>query len=338
MMRTAFRSLAALALTLSVTLTLAGTLAGPAMAEPFRIIVPEPETPLVPNSVIDLAERLGYYKREGVEVELVRVKATPSAVAALRSGQGDMANIGTDIALQLIARGQMDLKGVISPEKSLPYLIAAKKSVTAPKQLEGAAFGVGQIGSVDYVQTRLVLAKLGVDNDKLRYLALGQPTVRAQALLAGQIDATAMSIGTWLTLPNKDGLAVLIDQPSFYAAAPMITKLNVVTADTLKNRRREVGGVVRAIIAASRDFARDPNIWVEGMVAARPDIKRDQLEQLAVAYRGSWSVNGGLDPADLAFTTDALYKSDDFKDIPRRVAPGDWIDHSFIDSAPAANP
>jgi len=314
---------------------LAIMLSSVAVADPFRIIVPEPETPLVPNSVIDLADRLGYYKREGVEVELIRVKATPAAVAALRSGQGDMANIGTDIALQLIARGQMDLKGVISPDRALPFLIAAKKSITTPKQLEGMAFGVGQVGSVDYVQTRIVLAKLGVDSDKLRYLAVGQPTVRAQALAAGQIDATALTIGSWLTMPDKDGLAVLVDQPSYYTAAPMVTKINVVTAETARARNREVGAVVRAIIAASRDFARDPKLWVDAMVAARPDVKREQLEQLAEAYRGSWSVSGGLDPRELAFTTDALYKSDDFKDITRRVMPDDWIDRSFIDSAPA---
>jgi len=330
MTRSAYR-----VLTAAFAVLLAIMLSSVAVADPFRIIVPEPETPLVPNSVIDLADRLGYYKREGVEVELIRVKATPAAVAALRSGQGDMANIGTDIALQLIARGQMDLKGVISPDRALPFLIAAKKSITTPKQLEGMAFGVGQVGSVDYVQTRIVLAKLGVDSDKLRYLAVGQPTVRAQALAAGQIDATALTIGSWLTMPDKDGLAVLVDQPSYYTAAPMVTKINVVTAETARARNREVGAVVRAIIAASRDFARDPKLWVDAMVAARPDVKREQLEQLAEAYRGSWSVSGGLDPRELAFTTDALYKSDDFKDITRRVMPDDWIDRSFIDSAPA---
>src|SRR4051794_37127789 len=84
-----------------------------AAAAPFRIIITETETPLVPNSVIDLANRLGYYKKAGAdEVELVRVQQTPSAVAALRSGQGDMANIALDSALQLVARNQMKLKGV----------------------------------------------------------------------------------------------------------------------------------------------------------------------------------------------------------------------------------
>jgi len=79
MTRSAYR-----VLTAAFAVLLAIMLSSVAVADPFRIIVPEPETPLVPNSVIDLADRLGYYKREGVEVELIRVKATPAAVAALR--------------------------------------------------------------------------------------------------------------------------------------------------------------------------------------------------------------------------------------------------------------
>jgi NitT/TauT family transport system substrate-binding protein len=304
-----------------------------AWAEPFRIIVTEPETPLVPNSVIDLADQLGYYKKAGVEVELVRVRATPSAVAALRSGQGEMANIGLDIALQLNARDQMQLRGVIVPDKALPFVIVAKKDITTPKQLEGRIFGVGQVGSVDYVQSRVVLTKLGVGIDAMRFLAVGQPMIRAQALAAGQIDATAVTLGTWLTIPNREGFDLLIDQSAYYQAAPLITKLNVVTADTAKNRHKDVEAVVRAILAASRDFAKNPELWVDAMVKARPDVKREQLEQLAKAYAKSWVVDGGLDERELEFTTDAFYKSDDFKDMPRRVAPPEWIDRSFVETA-----
>ena len=306
----------------------------PAAAEPFRIIITEPETPLVPNSVIDLADQLGYYKKEGVEVELVRVKATPAAVAALKSGQGEMANIGLDIALQLIARDQMQLKGVISPDKALPFVIVGKKDIASPKQLEGKIFGVGQVGSVDYVQSRMVLTKLGVDIDKLQASCRSASRrIRAQALAAGQIDATAVTIGTWLTLPSQDGLRLLLDQNDYYRAAPLITKLNVVTAETAKTRAKDVAAVVQAILAASRDFAKNPELWVDAMVKARPDIKREQLEVLAKAYTNSWQVNGGLDETELEFTTDAFYKSDDFKDIPKRVEPKDWIDRSFIEAA-----
>ena len=302
-----------------------------AQAEPFKLIVTETQTPLVPNSVSDLAIKLGYYKKAGVDVELVRVQQTPSAVAALRAGEGDMANIAIDTALQLIGRDQMKLKGVISPDKALPFLIAAKKTIATPQALEGKTFGVARIGSADYILSRAVLTKLGVPVDKMQYLAIGQPPVRAQALTAGQIDATAVSIGVWTTLPDKSALTLLVDQQNFYRLAPFVSKLNVVTESVAKGKAKEVAAVVRGIIMASRDFAKNPKLWVDAMAAARPDVKREDLEVLADAYRKNWSVNGGLNLNEVKFTTDTQYQSPDFKDL-RRVEPGEWIDTGFIDT------
>jgi NitT/TauT family transport system substrate-binding protein len=290
------------------------------------------ETPLAPNSVIDLADKLGYYKRAGVDVTLVRVGATPAAVAALRAGQGDMANVSFDIALQLVARDQMQLRGVISPDKALPFVIVSKESITAPKQLEGKVVGIGRIGSVDYVQTRNVLNSYGVNVDRIRYLPLGQPGVRVQALVAGQIDATAITIGTWTTMPNRAGLGMLVNQEKYYEAAPFITKLSVVTAETAKARPQDVEAVVRATITASRDFAQHPEKWVEAMTKARPDVPKDQLELLAKAYAHSWSVNGGLDDHELHVTTTGLYQNEEFKSLPRQVKPAEWIDKSFLNA------
>lgn len=306
--------------------------AGSAQADPFKLIVTETQTPLVPNSVSDLAIRLGYYKKAGVDVELVRVQQTPSAIAALRAGEGDMANVAIDTALQLVARDQMKLKGVISPDKALPFLIAAKKSIATPADLAGKVFGVARIGSADYTLSRAAFEKLGVPVDKLQYLALGQPSVRAQSLLSGRIDATAVSIGIWTTLSDKSALSVLIDQQDFYRLAPYVSKLNVVTEEVAKTKAKEIAAVVRGIILASRDFADNPKLWVDAMVEARPDVKREDLEALAESYRKSWSVNGGLNLDDIKFTTDTEYASPEFQDL-RRVEPREWIDTSFVDAA-----
>ena len=302
-----------------------------ATAEPFRIIISETEMPVVPNSVIDLAGRLGFYKQAGVDVELVRVQQTPSVVAALHSGQGQMANVGFDAAVQLLARGQMKLKGVISPDKALPFLLVAKKEYATPKQLEGKVFGVARLGSVDYRLSRVVLAKYGVDPDALRYLAVGQPAARAVSLVAGRIDAALISIGVWSGLSDKSGLTPLIDEADFYKAAPFVTKLNVVTDDVAQTRAQEVQGVVRGIMMASRAFAADPGIWVDAMEKARPDVSRDDLAMLAQAYRLSWAVNGGLNLTDLAFSTDMLYRDPEWSDVAR-IAPKDWIDTHFVDT------
>lgn len=300
-------------------------------AAPFRIIITETETPLVPNSVVDLALRLGYYKKAGVDVELVRVQQTPSAVAALRSSQGDMANLSLDIALQLVARDQMNLKGVFSPDKALPFQIVAKKEFTTVKQLEGKVFGVSRIGSVDYLLSRSVIAKLGGNPEGLRFLAVGQPSVRMQALLANRIDATTTSVGIYTTLADKSGLNIVVDQPSFYRAAPFVTKLDVVTEAVARTKSSEVQAVTRAIMMASRDFAHNPALWVDAMAQARPDVKRSDLEFLAENYRNNWSVNGGLSIQDIQSTTSVLYDDADWKNM-RIVAPNDWIETRFVDA------
>ena len=305
----------------------------PAATDPFKIIVTEVDTPLAPNSVIDLANRLGYYKRQGVRVQLIHVQGTPIAVAALISGQGDMANIGVDTVLQLVARRQLALKGVVSPNAALPYVIVAKSSIQSIKGLEGHVVGIGRIGSVDYLQMRNVMARMGVDVGAVHYLNIGQPAQRGQALSAGQIDATTMTIGSWIAMPRHDGLHVLVDQKSFADAAPFITKLSVVTDRTDKSRSREIAGVVRATMLASRDFAQHPEIWANAMAKLHPEIPHDRLLKLAKAYRNDWSVDGGIDPANADYTANELYKSDIFKTLPRKVGVDDWIDMHFIQDA-----
>jgi NitT/TauT family transport system substrate-binding protein len=305
---------------------------GPARAAgaPFRMIVTETEIPLVPNSVAWLALSMGYYDRAGVSVELVKVQQTPSAVAALRAGQGEMANIGTDVALQLLGRDQMSLHGVISPDKALPFVIVTKKGIAKPKDLEGKTFGVARVGSVDYETSRMVLSKLGVNVDKIQYLAVGQPAVRAQSLLAGQIDATAVSIGVVAAIADKSGIATLVNEADYFKGAPLITKINVVSDDVAKARPKEVAAVVRALILASRDFAKSPDLWVNAMLKQRPDLKKSDLDMLGAAYRSTWSVNGGLNIEALKFTTASLYRGADFKDL-KRVEPSDWVDTSYVD-------
>ena len=160
------------------------------------------ETPLVPNSVMELAEQEGYFDRAGVEVEFVRVQQTPLAMAALRAGEGEMANVALEALLQATAQGATDLRGVMSPNKSLPYLIAVRGDIDSPADLAGKRFGIGRVGSVDHLLSMKVLEAAGVDVSSLELVGLGQPQARAQALLAGQIDATTMGIGTFTAIDD----------------------------------------------------------------------------------------------------------------------------------------
>ncbi|WP_217539459.1 ABC transporter substrate-binding protein, partial [Stenotrophomonas sp. GbtcB23] len=205
--------------------------------------------------------------------------------------EGDMANIGTDALLLLVAGGSSDLRAVVSPNKSLPYLIASKENVAAPADLTGKSFGIGRPGSLDHSLSIRVLQKQGVDAGRIDFVSLGQPNQRAQALAAGQIDATTMSIGTWAAMPDRSGLRVLVSQDDYYAAAPVVSKVNIVTAKVLKERHDDVKKVITALIKASRDFAANPATWTTAMAKARPDIDAETLDMLGKSFAKSWSVN-----------------------------------------------
>jgi NitT/TauT family transport system substrate-binding protein len=306
-------------------------LAQPAAAAPFRLILTHLEPPLVPNSVMDLALEKGYFAAEGVEVELVRVEQTPSALQALAAGEGEMANVGVDGLLLLVAQGATDLKAVTSPNKSLPYVIVAKDDITSIADLAGRRFGVGRVGSLDHSLSMKVFASQGLDVDTLEVLAIGQPNVRAQALVAGQIDATTMSIGAWMSVPDKTGYHIIVDQEAYYAAAPVVNKVNAVTQKVLDERGAEVQGVIRALIRISRDFSADPDAWATAMVPYAPNIDEASLHELAATFAGSWSVNGGMNATDLQYTQDWLYSTEDFTDVAP-ITLEQWVDFGPVDA------
>jgi NitT/TauT family transport system substrate-binding protein len=241
-----------------------------------------------------------------------------------------MANVGVDALLQLVAQGNTDLKAVVSPNKSLPYIIAGKAELKTPADLAGHSFGIGRPGSLDHSLSQLVLKQAGIDLSSLNFVALGQPNVRAQALAAGQVDATTISIGVWLSIPDKTGLGIIVDQPTYYAAAPTVNKVNIVSAKTLSERHDEVLGVIRALIKISRDYAANPQAWADNLAPLLPNVQKATLDELAKTFTGSWSVNGGLSATELQFTQDYLYGTEDFKDA-KPVTLADWVDFGPVD-------
>lgn len=293
--------------------------------EPFRLIVTELEAPLVPNSVMILADQLGYFEAEGVNVELIQVTDTPLAVAALQSGEGEMANIALDAALQLAANDILDFRAVTVPDKFLPFLIACQEDVESAADMAGRSFGVARVGSLDYTLSSMVMNANEVSPDNVEFVAIGAPPARAEALAAGQIECTTMSIGVWLSIPDHTGLKILVDVGPYGEAAPVVNKANIVTAETLENRADDVEAVVRALIKLSREFNANPQAWVDAMTAARPDQTAENLTTLANSFVGAYSVNGGLVPDQLSFSVGEIFGGEDFAGL---TAPemDEWVD------------
>jgi NitT/TauT family transport system substrate-binding protein len=267
-------------------------------AAAFTIIVTENEIPLVPNSVLQLAKELGYYERAGVQVDFVHATGTPLAVAALLAGEGDMANITIDALVAMWRQKQTGYRAVSAPAKPIPYVLVANSVITSVKDLAGKTFGVGQSGTLDATLSERLLAAEGVAKS-VDMVSIGPPVARVKALVNGRIDATTISIGTWAMTPQKRGLSVLVDRDRFDAIAPLISKVNVVSLDTLRRKREEIVRVTTALMQMSRDFARAPRSWSDALSGSNPNVSQAELARLADRYRNDWCADDCLDRDDL---------------------------------------
>ena len=99
-------------------------------------------TPPLPNSVLWLAKDIGFYAREGLDVELTEFQGTPLAIAAMISGDVDVANVSTSEVIRMNATKGQPMRAIHSPDARLYFLIAARKnsSRSAPSKGELSRF------------------------------------------------------------------------------------------------------------------------------------------------------------------------------------------------------
>jgi NitT/TauT family transport system substrate-binding protein len=289
--------------------------------------------PPVPDSVLWLAADLGFYQREGLDVDLVQLQGTPAVVSGMVSGQVDVGNIGTEDVLRLDASPGVRARAIGSPDTQLYFLIAGRDSIPDVHGLVGRSFGVASAGSVDSTMTRLVLRAQGVDPGQVAFVNGGDISGRAQAVASGQLDATTMSVGTWMTIQHQPGVKVIVDPATYFQAAPIVQKVDAVMDPVATQKQDALRRFTLAIMRASRQFATDENSWVDAMSARRPDLSKTDLQTLWPIYRSAWAVNGQLNLHEYATTADFLYASDNLRDVNQRLPVQDWTDTRLVDAA-----
>lgn len=91
----------------------------------LRIGMGSAPAPALPNSVNWLAKDLGFYKREGLDVEISEFQGTPLAIAAMISGDIEVGNVSTSDVIRMSASKSQPMRAIHSPDARLYFLIAA---------------------------------------------------------------------------------------------------------------------------------------------------------------------------------------------------------------------
>lgn len=199
-------------------------------------------------SVLWIARDLGFFRTQGLNVEIVNIRTGGQTVAALASGDVQMAyTIPGSVLSGAVGGLDVAFFGGIVNRPDGDFVVAP--GIRKPEDLKGKKIGVQSIGGGVWSLTMLALEHMGLEptRDKITILVLGDQSVLTQALAAGRIDAAYLGY-TFSALLKEKGFPVLLDigkAPIPYQGLALAARRSY-----LKQNPQIADAVLRAVIEA----------------------------------------------------------------------------------------
>jgi ABC-type nitrate/sulfonate/bicarbonate transport system substrate-binding protein len=142
----------------------------------------------------------------------------------------------------------------VSTDKPSQYLVVSPK-ITNIKQLNGKTVAISDAAGNSTLLFRELLSKNGIAVETVQLRALGDPSVRFGALLAGTVDATMITIGN-ARIAQAKGFRILAYSGDYVSSL----SANLESSDDkIQNAPEEVYKIVRATLKGQMFYHRHPN-------------------------------------------------------------------------------
>ena len=222
--------------------------------------------PVVDILPMFVAERDGYFKEEGLTVDLVVFSSAIEREAAFTSGAVD-AQL-TDVLTpalnnkERITAKMVRMAYVDQPDRPAFAVLASKNSgFTKPSDLAGVDIGVAK-NTVTEFETEVLLRAAGVPKDQIKTIGVPQLPTRVQLLLQGELKAATLP-EPFVTLAKSQGAVVIVDDRGKDLVADAIT----FRTDSLEKKpegvRRFLKAYERAVVAINADPAKYEELFIE---------------------------------------------------------------------------
>jgi NitT/TauT family transport system substrate-binding protein len=203
---------------------------------------------------LSVAERKGYFKEEGVEVEIPDFAGGAKALQALVGGSADMVSGAYEHTINMVAKKQPIKAVVLQARYSSIVLLVSKERAArykSPKDLKGLKIGVTAPGSSTNMFVNNLLAKDGLKPTDVSIVGVGTGSGAVAALEKGEIDA----------LSNLDPVITQLESTGKFVA--------VADSRTEKGMKDIYGGDYHAsVIYATDEFIRKNPNTVQAVVNA----------------------------------------------------------------------
>jgi NitT/TauT family transport system substrate-binding protein len=148
--------------------------------------------PLLYYLPLTVAEQKGFFKDEGLEVEINDFGGGAKSLQALIGGSVDVVTGAYEHTLRMQAKGQ-DIRAVIELGRFPAIVLAVKKekaaSVKSVADLKGMKIGVTAPGSSTYLTAQYAMVKSGLKPADAAFIAVGGGASAVAAIKKGEIDA-----------------------------------------------------------------------------------------------------------------------------------------------------
>lgn len=253
-----------------------------------KIVFAYPTT-IARTTFIWLAQEQGFFRKNGIDAELILMSRGPVLVAALTAGDVHVGNTGGAPALGAVVGGA-DFKILATFNSRLVNNLVARPGILSPKDLQGKHFGLSSLGGTMWMGAMLWLEHLGLEprKDDIRFLVIGDQSLLVQALERGNIDVAALDAGYSRKMKQR-GFSVLTD--SSRVNLPIASQGIVVRGDYLQRQPRVVEGVLRALIEGLA-FTLAPT---NKPIVLKTMMRRLRISEPAAAEEGYQEILTGLD-------------------------------------------
>lgn len=165
-----------------------------------------------------LANQLGFYKKAGIDIEMIALKGGSEALTAVLGGSADIVSGYYEHTVRLAAKGKALQSIVVYDQFPGLVLVVSPKhteSVKSVSDLVGKTVGVSAPGSATDYFLKYMLFKAGKDPKSAAVTGVGLGATAVAAMEQGQIQAAVMLDPAVTLLQGKHaGLRILADTRS----------------------------------------------------------------------------------------------------------------------------
>ena len=156
-----------------------------------------------------VAQEEGLFRKNGLEVELVHIPSTSRAIQVMLAGEIQYSYMDGRNSVTATLKGA-DVVILAGVANRLVFSFMARPEIKSFNDLRGKKIGITRLGSSTHSVTLWVMNKFGLKPEEYQLLQLVDVPNIFTAIVAGQIDAGALSPPTNFRARNA-GLRELID-------------------------------------------------------------------------------------------------------------------------------